>query len=40
MADRRIILVTGATGTTGRRVVSRLTAPGHPVTVRGRRPAV
>jgi ergot alkaloid biosynthesis protein len=39
MADRRIILVTGATGTTGRRVASRLTALGHPVTAASRRPA-
>ncbi|NGO11492.1 NAD(P)H-binding protein [Streptomyces sp. HC44] len=38
MADRHTILVTGATGTTGRRVASRFTALGHRVTAASRRP--
>ncbi|REK90828.1 NAD-dependent epimerase/dehydratase family protein [Streptomyces inhibens] len=38
MTDREPILVTGATGTTGSRLVPRLTARGFPVRAAGRRP--
>ncbi|MGW8398262.1 NAD(P)H-binding protein [Streptomyces lydicus] len=39
MNDRDTVLVTGATGTTGSRVVARLAALGHPVRAAARRPA-
>ncbi|MFI0785247.1 NAD-dependent epimerase/dehydratase family protein [Streptomyces lydicus] len=38
MNDRDTVLVTGATGTTGSRVVARLAALGHPVRAAARRP--